>query len=70
MCTPHAHFKKYNRKKNVKGIVFEERFCILCTLRVVNRNFEYSLFINLRSVWQLFRVSITSVIFCVRGNTF
>ena len=28
------------KKKNVKGIVFEERFCILCTLRVVNRNFE------------------------------
>lgn len=41
MCTPHGHFKKYNRKKkNVKGIVFEERFCILCTFRVVNRNFE------------------------------
>lgn len=27
-------------KKNVKGIVFEERFCISCTLKVVNRNFE------------------------------
>ena len=27
-------------KKNVKGIVFGERFCIPCTLRVVNRNFE------------------------------
>lgn len=27
-------------KKNVKGIVFEERFCIPCTLRVVNRSFE------------------------------
>ena len=27
-------------KKNVKGIVFEEKFCIPCTLRVVNRNFE------------------------------
>ena len=27
-------------KKNVKGIVFVERFCIPCTLRVVNRNFE------------------------------
>ena len=37
MCTPHGNSKD-KIAKNVKGILFEKRYCISCTLRAMNRN--------------------------------
>ena len=53
-CFPHWHFKK-TIAKNVKGILFESRQCMSCTLRVMNRNVKYSLL--------MFRLSVIPVIF-------
>ena len=47
----------------MKGIIFEKRYFISCTLRVINRHVKYSLFINFGSLWHLFRISIITSFF-------
>ena len=63
-CTPHKHLIPKNKiATKVKGIIFEKRYFISCTLRVMNRHVKYSLFINFGSLWHLFRISIITSFF-------
>ena len=63
-CTPHKHLIPKNKiATKVKGIVFEKKYFISCTLRVMNRHVKYSLFINFGSLWHLFRISIITSFF-------